>query len=66
MQAKTSCRKGSIRLCPQPNLKVGLTPRDRSYAAPAAAVPVTDAIFDHPDIGGKFTICVLLYGPGST
>ncbi|MCK4661200.1 MAG: hypothetical protein KAV82_16895, partial [Phycisphaerae bacterium] len=28
-----------------------------------AVVPQDPAIFDHPDIGGKFTVCVLFYGP---
>jgi len=28
-----------------------------------AVVPQDPAVFDHPDVGGKFTICVLFYGP---
>lgn len=28
-----------------------------------AVVPQDPAIFDHPDVGGKFTICALFYGP---
>jgi len=28
-----------------------------------AVVPQDPGIFDHEDIGGKFTVCVLLYGP---
>lgn len=31
--------------------------------APGKPVGVTDGVYDHPDVGGKVTICVLLWGP---
>ena len=66
MQAKTVIvPKGQhIRLCPTAKLE-GRPNATRPVATQPqqAAAPITDAIFDHPDIGGKFTICVLLYGP---
>lgn len=51
------------------NPKAKLEGRGDKHTQPIATMPggiaaqTNDAVFDHPDVGGKFTVCVLLYGP---
>lgn len=33
--------------------------------SPPAEPPLPESLFDHPDVGGKYTVCVLFYGPES-
>lgn len=44
---------------PAPTLLVAKTEGDRPKVAPAPPVKV---VYDHERVGGKFTVCVLLYG----
>ncbi len=48
-----------VTLAPPPKLAVAAT--EGSRPAVAVAAPVKPA-FDHPAVGGKFTLCTLLYG----
>lgn len=61
-------RKAKFRVNPKAKMETRGDGRSTEVAAqpgapsPQAVAPGND-VFDHPDIGGRFTICALLYGP---